>query len=438
MHLHVPAGAVPKDGPSAGTAMGTALMSALTGVKVRGDVAMTGEITLRGKVLPIGGVKEKVLAAHRLGIEKVILPSANESDLDEIPRQVRKKMNFVLVDQMEQVLAEAFRPEDLRGGACPWRARQQTKGICGMSKVVGIDLGTTNSVVAVLEAGEPTVVTNAEGSRLTPSVVGFTSSGERLVGQLARRQGVLNPENTIYSAKRFIGRRYDEVASERESISYGVTDGPGGEARIRIPQTSQDVTPEEISAMVLQKLKADAEGFLGEEVDKAVITVPAYFNDSQRQSTKNAGTIAGLEVLRIINEPTAASLAYGLDRKETETILVWDLGGGTYDVSILEVGEGIFEVKATNGDTHLGGDDYDWQLVRISGCGVSAAGRHRPSQGQAGAATLGRSFRKSQDRALDDSPDRYQSSLHHRRPDWPQAPHGLDKRERSSRSWSTV
>ena len=232
-----------------------------------------------------------------------------------------------------------------------------------MSKVVGIDLGTTNSVVAVLEAGEPTVVTNAEGSRLTPSVVGFTSSGERLVGQLARRQGVLNPENTIYSAKRFIGRRYDEVVSEREAISYDVTDGPGGEARIRIPQTSQDVTPEEISAMVLQKLKADAEGFLGEEVDKAVITVPAYFNDSQRQSTKNAGTIAGLEVLRIINEPTAASLAYGLDRKETETILVWDLGGGTYDVSILEVGEGIFEVKATNGDTHLGGDDYDWQLV---------------------------------------------------------------------------
>ncbi len=232
-----------------------------------------------------------------------------------------------------------------------------------MGKVVGIDLGTTNSVVAVLEAGEPTVVTNSEGSRLTPSVVGFTSSGERLVGQLARRQGVLNPENTIYSAKRFVGRRHDEVVSEREAISYDVTEGPGGEARIRIPQTNQDVTPEEISAMVLQKLKADAENFLGEEVDKAVITVPAYFNDSQRQATKNAGTIAGLEVLRIINEPTAASLAYGLDKKETETILVWDLGGGTYDVSILEVGEGIFEVKATNGDTHLGGDDYDWRLV---------------------------------------------------------------------------
>ena len=232
-----------------------------------------------------------------------------------------------------------------------------------MSKVVGIDLGTTNSVVAVLEAGEPTVVTNSEGSRLTPSVVGFTSSGERLVGQLARRQGVLNPENTIYSAKRFIGRRYDEVESERQAVSYDVTEGPGGEARIRIPQTNQDVTPEEISAMVLQKLKVDAEKFLGEEVDKAVITVPAYFNDSQRQATKNAGTIAGLEVLRIINEPTAASLGYGLDKKETETILVWDLGGGTYDVSILEVGEGVFEVKATNGDTHLGGDDYDSKLV---------------------------------------------------------------------------
>ena len=232
-----------------------------------------------------------------------------------------------------------------------------------MSKVVGIDLGTTNSVVAVLEAGEPTVVTNSEGSRLTPSVVGFTSSGERLVGQLARRQGVLNPENTIYSAKRFIGRRFDEVESERQAVSYDVTEGPGGEARIRIPQTNQDVTPEEISAMVLQKLKVDAEKFLGEEVDKAVITVPAYFNDSQRQATKNAGTIAGLEVLRIINEPTAASLGYGLDKKETETILVWDLGGGTYDVSILEVGEGVFEVKATNGDTHLGGDDYDSKLV---------------------------------------------------------------------------
>jgi molecular chaperone DnaK len=232
-----------------------------------------------------------------------------------------------------------------------------------MAKVVGIDLGTTNSVVAVMEAGTPTVITNAEGSRLTPSVVAFTKGGERLVGQLARRQAVLNPENTIYSAKRFIGRRHDEIESEEQAVSFEVVEGPGGEARIRIPELKQDLTPEEISAMVLQKLKSDAESFLDEEVKQAVITVPAYFNDAQRQATKNAGTIAGLEVLRIINEPTAASLAYGLDNKNSETILVWDLGGGTFDVSILEVGEGVFEVKATNGDTHLGGDDYDHRIV---------------------------------------------------------------------------
>jgi molecular chaperone DnaK len=232
-----------------------------------------------------------------------------------------------------------------------------------MAKVVGIDLGTTNSVVAVMEAGTPTVITNAEGSRLTPSVVAHTKNGERLVGQLARRQAVLNPENTIYSAKRFIGRHQDEVDSERAAASFEVIEGPGGEARIRIPELKQDLTPEEISAMVLQKLKADAEAFLGDEVKQAVITVPAYFNDAQRQATKNAGTIAGLEVLRIINEPTAASLAYGLENQNTETILVWDFGGGTFDVSILEVGEGVFEVKATNGDTHLGGDDYDQRIV---------------------------------------------------------------------------
>jgi molecular chaperone DnaK len=207
------------------------------------------------------------------------------------------------------------------------------------------------------------VITNAEGSRLTPSVVAFTKGGERLVGQLARRQAVLNPENTIYSAKRFIGRRHDEVESEEQAASFEVVEGPGGEARIRIPELKQDLTPEEISAMVLQKLKSDAESFLGEDVNQAVITVPAYFNDAQRQATKNAGTIAGLEVLRIINEPTAASLAYGLENKKSETILVWDLGGGTFDVSILEVGEGVFEVKATNGDTHLGGDDYDHRIV---------------------------------------------------------------------------
>jgi molecular chaperone DnaK len=232
-----------------------------------------------------------------------------------------------------------------------------------MAKVVGIDLGTTNSVVAFMEAGQPTVITNVEGARTTPSVVAYSKNGERLVGQLARRQSVLNPANTIYSAKRFVGRRYDEVDSERAQVSFEIVDGKGHEARIRIPQLNSDVTPEEISAMVLQKLKADAEEYLGEEVKQAVITVPAYFNDSQRQSTKNAGTIAGLDVLRIINEPTAASLAYGLEKKSAETILVWDLGGGTFDVSVLEVGDGVFEVKATNGDTHLGGDDYDQRIV---------------------------------------------------------------------------
>ncbi len=232
-----------------------------------------------------------------------------------------------------------------------------------MAKVVGIDLGTTNSVVAFMEAGQPTVITNVEGARTTPSVVAYSKNGERLVGQLARRQSVLNPANTIYSAKRFVGRRFDEVDSEREQVSFEIVDGKGNEARIRIPQLNSDVTPEEISAMVLQKLKADAEEYLGEEVKQAVITVPAYFNDSQRQATKNAGTIAGLDVLRIINEPTAASLAYGLEKQSAETILVWDLGGGTFDVSVLEVGDGVFEVKATNGDTHLGGDDYDQRIV---------------------------------------------------------------------------
>lgn len=232
-----------------------------------------------------------------------------------------------------------------------------------MAKVVGIDLGTTNSVVAVMEAGKPQVIINAEGSRLTPSVVGFTKSGERLVGQLARRQAVLNPENTVFSIKRFMGRRYDEVETERKMVPYKVVSGEHGEARVRIPVMDRDYAPEEISAMVLRKLKEDAEKYLGEPIQKAVITVPAYFNDSQRQATKDAGRIAGLEVLRIINEPTAASLAYGMDKKVNEKILVWDLGGGTFDVSILEVGEGVFEVKATSGDTHLGGDDYDQRIV---------------------------------------------------------------------------
>ncbi|MGI6147187.1 MAG: molecular chaperone DnaK [Firmicutes bacterium] len=232
-----------------------------------------------------------------------------------------------------------------------------------MGKVVGIDLGTTNSVIAVMEGGEPKVIVNAEGSRLTPSVVGFAKSGERLVGQLARRQAVLNPENTVFSIKRFMGRNLSEVQDERSRVPYRVKAAENDGIKIDVPATGKDYVPEEISAMILQKLKTDAEKYLGEKVTKAVITVPAYFNDSQRQATKNAGRIAGLEVLRIINEPTAAALAYGLDRKKNETILVWDLGGGTFDVSILEVGDGVFEVKSTAGDTHLGGDDYDQRIV---------------------------------------------------------------------------
>ncbi len=232
-----------------------------------------------------------------------------------------------------------------------------------MSKIVGIDLGTTNSVVAVMEGGDPTVIPTAEGGRLCPSVVAFTKSGERLVGQTAKRQAVVNPENTIYSVKRLIGRRYEETRIERDMLSYRVTEGSSGDARIHVPINGKTYTPQEISSMVLAKLKTDAEAYLGEPVTKAVITVPAYFNDSQRQATKDAGRIAGLEVLRIINEPTAAALAYGLDKKGNETILVWDLGGGTFDVSVLEVGEGVIEVKSTNGDTHLGGDDWDQRVV---------------------------------------------------------------------------
>ena len=232
-----------------------------------------------------------------------------------------------------------------------------------MSKIIGIDLGTTNSVVAVMEGGDPTVITTAEGSRLLPSVVAFNKNGERMVGQTAKRQSVINADNTIYSIKRFMGRRYDEVEGERKMVPFQVVRGPAGDARVKVPVTGKEYSPQEISAMILGKLKADAEAYLGEPVSKAVITVPAYFNDSQRQATKDAGRIAGLEVLRIINEPTAAALAYGLDKQENETILVFDLGGGTFDVSVLEVGEGVIEVKATNGDTHLGGDDWDQEIV---------------------------------------------------------------------------
>ena len=230
-----------------------------------------------------------------------------------------------------------------------------------MSKIIGIDLGTTNSVVAVMQGGEPTVIPNQEGARTTPSVVGFTKGGERLVGQVAKRQSITNPENTVYSIKRFMGRRYDEVGEEAKRVPYKVVKGAHDDARIEI--MGKSYTPQEISAMILQKLKAAAEDFLGEKVTKAVITVPAYFNDSQRQATKQAGEIAGLEVPRIINEPTAAALAYGLDKKKDETIAVYDLGGGTFDISILEVGEGVVEVKSTNGDTHLGGDDIDQRVI---------------------------------------------------------------------------
>lgn len=230
-----------------------------------------------------------------------------------------------------------------------------------MAKAVGIDLGTTNSVVAVMEGGKPSVIANAEGLRTTPSVVAYSKTGERLVGQLARRQAVVNPQNTIYSIKRFVGRRFDEVQSERDIVSYKVKETADGGCKVVIQD--KEYTPEEISAVILRKLKDDAEKYLGEKVTGAVITVPAYFNDSQRQSTKNAGVIAGLDVLRIINEPTAAALAYGIDKKTNETILVFDLGGGTFDVSILEVGDGVFEVHATSGDTHLGGDDFDHVIV---------------------------------------------------------------------------
>jgi molecular chaperone DnaK len=232
-----------------------------------------------------------------------------------------------------------------------------------MAKVIGIDLGTTNSVVAVMEAGEPVVLENSEGSRLTPSVVAVTKTGERLVGQLAKRQAITNPENTIYSVKRLMGRRFDdpEVQRTMKLVPYKITRAPNGDARVVMG--GREYSPPEISAMILQKLKLDAEAKLGEKITQAVITVPAYFNDSQRQATKDAGKIAGLEVLRIINEPTAASLAYGLDKKKDEIIAVYDLGGGTFDISILQLGDGVFEVKATNGDTHLGGDDFDQRII---------------------------------------------------------------------------
>src|SRR6266487_1107544 len=230
-----------------------------------------------------------------------------------------------------------------------------------MAKTIGIDLGTTNSCMAVLEGGEPTVIPNAEGGRTTPSVVAFTKDGQRLVGAPARRQQVTNPENTVFSIKRFMGRKWDEVSEEMTIVPYEVVKGQNGDARVKAG--GKEYAPPEISAMILQKLKTDAEAYLGEQVTDAVITVPAYFNNAQREATKDAGKIAGLNVLRIINEPTAASLAYGLDKKKDEKIAVFDLGGGTFDISILEIGEGVFEVKATNGDTFLGGEDFDQRVI---------------------------------------------------------------------------
>jgi len=242
-----------------------------------------------------------------------------------------------------------------------WRAKYRFGEQKQMSKIIGIDLGTTNSVVAVMEGGEPTVITNSEGGRTTPSVVAFTKDGSRLVGQVAKRQAVTNPENTVYSIKRFMGRRFDEVTEEIKQVPYKVK--AAGTGDVRIEAGGKEWSPPEISAIILQKMKQSAEDYLGQKVDKAVITVPAYFNDAQRQATKDAGKIAGLEVMRIVNEPTAAALAYGLDKKKDETIAVFDFGGGTFDISILEVGEGVVEVKSTNGDTHLGGDDIDERLT---------------------------------------------------------------------------
>ena len=270
-----------------------------------------------------------------------------------------------------------------------------------MAKVLGIDLGTTNSVVAIMEAGEPTVLENAEGSRLTPSVVAVNpKTNERLVGQVAQRQAITNPENTIFSVKRFMGRKFDdaEVQQALKFVPYKVTKASNGD--VRVAMAGKDYSPPEVSAMILQKLKADAEAKLGEKITQAVITVPAYFNDSQRQATKDAGRIAGLEVLRIINEPTAACLAYGLDKQgKDEVIAVYDLGGGTFDISILSVGEGVFEVKATNGDTFLGGDDFDQRIIDWIVDEFQQGPGHRPAPGPHGPPAPEGSRREGQDRA---------------------------------------
>ena len=287
-------------------------------------------------------------------------------------------------------------------------------------KIIGIDLGTTNSVVAVMEGKEVKVIPNAEGNRLTPSVVAFTDKGETVVGEPARRQAVTNPTRTVYSIKRFMGRRHNEVASEEKIVPYKVVGGP--EDYVKVQVDDHDYTPPEISAFTLRKLKEAAEAYLGHKVNKAVITVPAYFNDAQRQATKDAGQIAGLEVARIINEPTAASLAYGLDKKKNEKIVVFDLGGGTFDVSVLEVADGVFRVISTNGDTHLGGDDFDQVPDQLRGRRVQEAIRHRPAQGHDGPAAAPGGLRKGQEGAQLGPIDRHQPAVHHGRRQRAEAP----------------
>ena len=292
-----------------------------------------------------------------------------------------------------------------------------------MAKIIGIDLGTTNSVVAVMEGGEPTVIASAEGGRTVPSVVAFTKTGERLVGQLAKRQAVTNPANTIYSIKRFMGRRWDDPETKRakELVSYTVEKDAKSDGVV-VKVADKTYTPPEISAMILQKLKADAEAYLGEKVTEAVITVPAYFDDTQRQATKDAGRIAGLEVRRIINEPTASALAYGLDKKHDEKIAVYDLGGGTFDISILELGEGVFEVKATNGDTHLGGDDFDQRVIEWLLAEFKKDQGIDLSKDPQALQRLKEAAEKAKIELSLDLVDRDQPAVHHRRRVGPEAP----------------
>ena len=290
-----------------------------------------------------------------------------------------------------------------------------------MAKVIGIDLGTTNSCVAVMEGATPKVIENSEGARTTPSIVAFTDDGERLVGQPAKRQAVTNPERTFFAIKRLIGRSFEDPMTKKDMglVPYKIIRGPNGDAWVTAD--GKQYSPSQISAFVLQKMKETAEAYLGGPVTQAVITVPAYFNDAQRQATKDAGKIAGLEVLRIINEPTAAALAYGLDKKKAGTIAVYDLGGGTFDISILEIGDGVFEVKSTNGDTFLGGEDFDMRLVEYLAAEFKKEQGIDLTQGQARPAAPEGGGRKGQDRALLGDADRHQPALHHRRRDRPEA-----------------